>query len=389
MAERAHITPKVLKWARESAKISPERAAAKVAVPIDRLFEWEEGNSYPTIRQAKLLAKMYKRPFAVLFLPDIPDDFQPLQDFRKKGAKELTTASLFIIREIQQKQSWIREYRIDNQAEKLTFVGKFTRNDDPASVARDILKTLEITPPAYHSSPLAEWIHSAERKGIFVSRTSFIHPKLKIDPEEIQGFAIADKYAPFVFINSNDWKAAQLFTLVHELAHIWINQSGISNEIESLSNSTRRNNRNNIELFCNDVAANALMPSSFVNSINPEIFSDIDGVFKLAKDTGVSTFALLIRALNLNIITPKTYKQLKRKAEDRFSEHLARKIEKDKNKKKGGPSFYLLRLLRNGREFSQIVLDAYHEGGLEPTQVSSLLNVKVNKLQNLEAQMYK
>lgn len=87
MADKAYITPKVLKWARESAKISEEAAASKIPVPIERLKEWENGTSQPTIRQAQTLAKAYKRPFALLFLPEIPKDFQPLQDYRKAGAK--------------------------------------------------------------------------------------------------------------------------------------------------------------------------------------------------------------------------------------------------------------------------------------------------------------
>ena len=94
MAERAFITAKVLKWARESARISEELAASKVSVSIDKLKEWENGKSFPTIRQAQVLAKAYKRPFAIFFLPEIPNDFQPLQDFRKAGSKELSTASL-------------------------------------------------------------------------------------------------------------------------------------------------------------------------------------------------------------------------------------------------------------------------------------------------------
>ena len=84
MADKAYITPNVLKWARESARMSEETAAAKVAVTLEKFKEWEEGISQPTIIQAQKLAKAYKRPFALFFLPDIPRDFQPLQDFRKK-----------------------------------------------------------------------------------------------------------------------------------------------------------------------------------------------------------------------------------------------------------------------------------------------------------------
>ena len=104
MAGKAYITAIVFKWARESAKMTEEVAASKIAVSIDKFREWENGDDYPTIRQAQTLAKAYRRPFALFFLPDVPTDFQPLQDFRKTGSRELSTSSIFIIREIQQKQ---------------------------------------------------------------------------------------------------------------------------------------------------------------------------------------------------------------------------------------------------------------------------------------------
>ncbi|MEA4937912.1 MAG: helix-turn-helix transcriptional regulator, partial [Paludibacter sp.] len=105
MADKAYITPDLLRWARETAKMSPEDAAKKVHIEPERLLLWEEGIELPTINQAQTLAKVYKRPFALFFLPEMPKDFTPLQDFRKTQVS-LSTASVFIIREIQQKQAW-------------------------------------------------------------------------------------------------------------------------------------------------------------------------------------------------------------------------------------------------------------------------------------------
>ena len=106
MADKAFITPKVFKWARETARMSEETASAKISISVEKLRKWEENISQPTIRQVEILAKAYRRPFALFFLPDLPSDFQPLQDFRRKTAKPLSTASIFIIREILQKVSW-------------------------------------------------------------------------------------------------------------------------------------------------------------------------------------------------------------------------------------------------------------------------------------------
>ncbi|OYX24158.1 MAG: hypothetical protein B7Z06_09255 [Flavobacteriales bacterium 32-35-8] len=392
MADKAFITPNVLKWARESARMTEETAAAKVSVPIEKLKQWEEGTNQPTIRQAQTLAKAYKRPFALFFLPEIPRDFQPLQDFRKSGSKTLTTSSIFIIREIQQKQAWISDVYSENQEEKLPFIGRYSIKDNPQVVAKDILETLKINPSLYKTeNPIKEWIDAAEKNGVFVSRTSFIHSRLKLDSEELQGFAIADHRAPFVFINSDDWNAPQLFTLVHELAHIWIAETGISNEVEP--NLKHKDKFHPIELFCNEVAANALMPKETVFSFDISSFQNSKDIFKIAKQLGVSSFALLVRALNLNIISTPTYQKLKKQADIDYAQYLKKeeeKKEKQKEKDKpGGPNYFLLQLNRNSRLFTQTVLDAFRGGFIEPTLASNLLNVQVNKFQKLESQLFR
>jgi Zn-dependent peptidase ImmA (M78 family)/DNA-binding XRE family transcriptional regulator len=390
MPDKAHITPNVLKWARESARITEEIAAAKVSVSVEKITEWESGESQPTIRQAQTLAKAYKRPFALFFLPDIPRDFQPLQDFRKPGAKPLTTSSIFIIREIQQKQAWISDVNSENKEEKSPFVGRYSIKDNPKNVAQNILDTLKINPAFYKSeNPIKEWINTAEKNGIFVSRTSFIHSRLKLDSDELQGFAIADPHAPFVFVNSEDWNAPQLFTLVHELAHIWIAESGISNDVEP--DLTYKDKLHPVELFCNEVAANALMPDKLVLSFDLSSFQTSGNLFKVAKQLGVSSFALLVRALNLNIISTSDYQKLKKQADINYADYLRREAEKKARQKdkdeSGGPNYFLLQLNRNSRLFTQTVLDAFRGGFIEPTLASSLLNVQVNKFKKLESQL--
>jgi Zn-dependent peptidase ImmA (M78 family)/transcriptional regulator with XRE-family HTH domain len=390
MAEKAFITPNVLKWARESARMSEQVACAKVSVSIEKLKEWENGISFPTIKQAQTLAKAYKRPFAVLFLPEIPRDFQPLQDFRKTGSQPLNTSSIFIIRETQQKQSWIRDLYEENKEKKLPFVGRFSLNDNPEIIAKDILTTLDINPANYATNnPIKLWIERAESVGIFISRTSFIHSRLKLDAEELQGFVISDAFAPFVFINSDDWNAPQLFTLVHELAHIWIAESGISNEMEQNLNDKEKYHP--VELFCNEVAANALIPKEIINNLDRLIFKDSKEILKSAKNLGVSSFAFLIRAYNLNLINYNTYQSLEKAAENEFNEFLIREAEKKTKQKEnnGGPNYFLLQLNRNSRLFTQTVLDTFRGGGIEPSLASNLLNVQVNKFQKLEAQLYK
>ena len=386
MADKAYITPKVLQWARESARMSLETAAAKVSIAPEKLIEWEDGSGQPTIKQAETLAKAYKRPFAIFFLPEAPRDFTPLQDFRQKTAKPLGTASVFIIREIQQKQAWIRDVFENNNESVLPFVGRFSIHDNPAKVANDILDTLQINKNNYSVyGPINEWIDKAESRGIFISKTSFIHTRLKLDSEEMQGFAIADSYAPFIFINSEDWNTSQFFTLVHELAHIWIAESGISNEIEP--ELKHKGNLHPIELFCNEVAANALMPIEEIKNLDSAVFNSLNEVSKMSKKLGVSSFAFLFRALKLQIISIDKYRKLKILADSAYKAFLQREDEKKAKQKKQerGPNPYLLRLNKNSRLFTQIVLDAFRGGFVEPTLASSLLNTRINKFSKLEA----
>jgi len=394
MADKAFITPNVLKWARESARMTEEIAAAKVSVTTAKLKEWEDGINQPTIRQAQALAKLYKRPFALFFLPEIPRDFHPLQDYRKSGSKELTTSSIFIIREIQQKQAWISDVYSENNDNKLPFVGKFSINDNPQVVANDILSTLKISPAKYNTeNPIREWIDAAETNGIFVSRTSFIHSRMKLNSDELQGFAIADSYAPFIFINSEDWNAPQLFTLVHELTHIWIGATGISNGIEPVL--ANRDKYNSTELFCNEVAANALIPSEIILRFDMSILKNSQEIFRVAKTLGVSTFAFLVRALNLKLISMSEYQILRKQADIDYQAFLKREAEKRaalklKQKiKPGGPNPYLLRLNKNSRLFTQVVLDALRTGFVQPSQASFLLGTPANNFHKLEAQIYK
>jgi Zn-dependent peptidase ImmA (M78 family)/transcriptional regulator with XRE-family HTH domain len=389
MAEKITLNPKILKWARESARMSIEIASAKINVPPSRLESWESGTDKPTLRQAETLARGYKRPFALFFLPDIPRDFKVLQDFRRPDSLPLSTASIFIIREIQQKQAWIHDVYQENGEEILKFIGLFTIKDNPAKVAESILSTIGITPSNYsEANILKEWILKSENKGIFISRTSYIHSKLLLDSKEIQGFSIADPLAPFIFVNSQDWEAPQLFTLVHELAHLWIAETGISNdanlEVEEITNT------HPIEFFCNQVAAEVLMPKKIMVSLDEKTFISADEIFKASKKLGVSSFAFLVRAYYLKLISFDKYKKLKVEAEKDFQIFLKKEeLRKEKQKEKnGGPSPILLALNRNGRLFTRLVLDSYNNGFVQPSQAYLLLKVKINNFTKLQTSLH-
>ena len=366
--------------------MSLDVAAAKIPAKKEKLIEWEEGTSQPTVRQAETLARAYRRPFSVFFLSEIPGDFQPLPDLRRKGSVELGTASAFIIREIQQKQAWISDLYQENNEKLLEFVGKYSLADNPIEVAEDMLSTFQIDPSNYsYNNQMKEWIEKAEANGIFICRTSFIHSRLTIDTDEIQGFCIADKYAPFVFVNSYDWDTSQLFTLVHELAHIWVTASGVSNEVGFVTELS--NDFHKAERFCNNVAINALMPADVMISFSEKIFKNSKSMARTARKMGVSAFAFLFRSHKLGLISSGRYEDLKEEAELDFIEFLKREEKKKSRQKesKGGPNYYQLLVNKNSPQFTRVVMNAFRGGTIASTQASNLLNTQINNFSRLES----
>jgi Zn-dependent peptidase ImmA (M78 family) len=387
VSDKAYITPKLLKWARETAKISLENAASKVPCAAEKLGEWESDDcqNYPTTKQAEKLAKLYRRPLAAFYLPDIPTDFDVLKDLRSDGKGEYSTALIFMMREIQQKQEWVRDLYAENGETELDFVGRFSIKNAAAKVAADIRQTLAISTDEANGRSLKYWIEKAEAKRIFICLSSNFHNRLKLDSDEVKGFAIADKYAPFIFLNSEDWDNAQLFTLVHELAHIWINATGVSNEAEI---NFRDNSKiNPVERFCNEVAANALLPDAELKASFSSDNVSFGNITAISKKFGVSNLTLLIRAHGLSLITPTQFNNFKKESDKQYKAFVA--LQAAKPKSEGGPNYYIMQLRRNSKTFAHIVFDFYKGGQISGLEASHLLNIKINNFPKFERYVYK
>ena len=169
VSDKAAITPLVLKWARTSANITMEKAASTIGSTVERVRSWEEGHDKPTIKQAEKLAHLYRRPFAVLFLPRVPHDFTVLKDFRTTRKGEFSTALIFMMREAQEKQEWVRGAFEDAGEEILPFVGKFNHAASVENVARDIRSTLGIVTNELNGKALRYWIQKAEKVRVYKS----------------------------------------------------------------------------------------------------------------------------------------------------------------------------------------------------------------------------
>lgn len=381
----ALITPSVLRWARESAGISIQEAAKKLKKPIEDLEAWESGDKRPSIAQARKASELYKRPLAAFYLPEPPKDFDILRDYRSLSVDERRIYSpklLLIIRTAIERQLWTRDFLLGEGASPLSFVGGANLDDSPTEIANNILLTLGITPDEQctcrtREEALRLWIRKSERAGIFLFREG------KVDLRECRGFVISDEYAPFIYLNSEDARAGQLFTLVHELAHIWLDQSGVSNLFTD--GTYKFAEASTIEAFCNKVASEALLVSSIFEHERMRLNSSLvteDRIEKLSKKFKVSEEAIARRLLEDGHISNKKYEELRNSYQSRWLEQ--KDIEKRRMKKtSGGPSYYVTKAANNGHAYTQTVISAYKGGQISGREASTLLGVKVNHIQKL------
>ena len=381
----ALITPSVMCWARERSVLSIEEAARKIGRPEEDIIAWESGKLLPSIPQARRAAEVYKRPLAVFYLLEPPRDFETLRDYRSLPADyppEYSQNLSLLIRTAQFRQEWMREFLIEEGLPALPFVGSASLSDSPKSISQDILQNLQLTPKEQtdchtRREALRLWLERAERVGIFIFQQG------QIDLKEARGFVICDEYAPFIYINSEDAQAAQLFTVVHELAHLWLNLSGVSNFEHS--EIVHQKDFSSIETFCNKVAAEAVLNQKyFYRALNELDDSNpvIDKIESLANYFNVSEEVIARRLLDDDVIGKDTYLELRDLYQQRWIEY--KRMERRRMKAAGGgPSYYTRKVFNNGYSFTQTVVSAYESGAISGREASGLLEVKVNHIQRL------
>jgi len=306
MASTVPINPEIIIWARGYHDLTQEQLAEKVGVHVNQVVKWEDDKTQPTFNQAKKLANALHLPFGYLFLTDIPELETPLPDLRTRHGRQPTVSANFraVLYETFDRYDWYREYLEENEAlNPLPFVGAFTPQDDPLAIAENIRAVLSITTETRDAvdtwiSYLKALSSKAERVGILVMRSSVVGKgtNRKLSADEFQGFVIADKDAPIIFINGSDYVAAQIFTLAHELAHLWIGQGGIVDPDESEVSKPIQD----VESFCNSVATEVLVPQK---DFIPMWEQHGHSTARLAREYRVSEIVVLRRAFELHLIT--------------------------------------------------------------------------------------
>ncbi len=352
---RVEANPELLQWAIERA--GDRRAALYEKFP--KLEDWERGKSQPTLRQLENFAKAAYVPIGYLFLPEPPEEKLPVSDLRTLGNRRLTRPSpdlLDTIYAMQNRQAWLREDRVECDAEPLDFVGSARRSDNPVAIGQEMRRTVGLVNDwaanvrSWQES-IGELRRAIESIGVTVVLNGVVgnntHRKLEVG--EFRGFALSDDYAPLIFVNGSDSKSAQMFTLTHELAHIWLGESALTNA------GLADNSTNAIEVWCDGVAAEFLVPGDELKALWKEIGHG-EQPFRTAANTfKVSPIVAGRRAMDLGLVSRKAFFEFY----NAYSEAEHRPLAAS-----SGGDFYNTQNTRVGQAFALRVFRAAKEGRL-------------------------
>ncbi len=269
--ETAPIEASLLIWARKTIHYDLQEAAKKIGVSVEKLEQWEIGESKPTVAQLKQIANVYKRPLAVFFLPRPPHEYERpfaalnLRDFRRLPESETSRFSSALILELRKAEN--RRLLIIDLLKQLGHdIPEFelieSNNNSPEVIAERIRLGLGVTfeeQSRWRDSNLAlrNWIHALEHVGVLVFQTGFFQGNL-VSVSEMRGIAINFSNLPIIIMNGSDSPTARIFTLMHEFCHLLLNISGISDVFFDLTSDI--SNSEGIEIFCNRFAAEMLIP---------------------------------------------------------------------------------------------------------------------------------
>lgn len=300
---RVSVNPRLLRWARERADLEIDALAKR----FPRLPDWERGNVHPTLKQLEDFAHTTRAPVGYLFLDETPVETVPIPDFRTVGNKRIRHPSPDLLETTyicEQRQEWYRDFARRTGEDPLPFVGSLTVDIDVVTAAVRIRHALDFDVERRRDLPtwtdaLREFIAHADALGILVMCSGIVgsNTHRKLDPQEFRGFAMADSLAPLVFINGADTRSAQMFTLAHELAHIWLGQSALSDAEARIVPEQR------VERWCNQVAAELLVPLALVRQELRPGFDLSSETNRLARRFKVGTLVVLRRLYDAGALT--------------------------------------------------------------------------------------
>ena len=403
MSRANNINPAMLVWAREGAGLEVEEAADRLGFikstekesASRRLMALENGDRAPTRAQLLELARVYRCPLLAFYMKRPPGRDDRGEDFRQgAGAVSRRESSLLgaLLRDIRARQEMVRSLLEDEEEPREhAFVGSASINDGARSVAASIASTLEFdyrergARRGDADTLFGTLRERAESAGVFVLLIGDLgsyHTALGV--EVFRGFAISDRVAPFVVINDQDARAARSFTLIHELAHIWLDRSGVSG---APSPNAPRSPEDRIEQFCNDVAGEFLLPGEALHA-HPADF-DVgdkrgaeDAIRLLADAWSVSEPMVAYRLKRTGRIATPVYRDLISDYAARWQQQRRRQRERNRERD-GAPSAYVIRRSRLGRALLDVVQRTLRDNVLTHTKAAKLLGVKPGAVEPL------
>lgn len=375
--------PDTLRWVREDIGLTHVQVEEKTGFPVDQLRRWETGTDSINLTQAKKLADLYKISVPVFYLKKIPEEWtraKPVDFRRPENRKPYSRRLCLAIRDAEARQQWMRERALSEKMQPLEWLYFYKGQEKTTVIANWILDWLNVDRIFIQNlqsdkEALIYWIEKLEAKGVVVA-TNSTHAAHKIDHSEYSGLVLYDDYAPFILLNPQDSPARRIFTLIHELAHLLLdNRDGLS----KIDFRHEVANYDPLETLCNRVASRVLISDDFITGQWREEDDIEEQISALAKKLKVSHSAIAVRLREQNQISQSTLDEL-----------LAyyRKLYNRSQKSSGGRSLPDKQALdRCGKLFTRSVLDAYEQGNINAIEIYDLLGVKLKHLAKLSERL--
>lgn len=370
MVVRVEVAPDLLHWAVRRAGWDDETVERRAP----KLDEWMAGAHHPTLKQLEKFASDTHTPFGLLFLTEPPVENLPIPDMRTVGNEAIPRPSADLLETIyicQSRQDWYRNYVQENGNAAPGYIGSVTTATAPDLVANQIRNLLNFNLAERHAFPnweaaLRQLISRIEDVGVLVMVNGIVgaNTHRALNPNEFRGFALADPLAPLIFVNGADTKAAQIFTLIHELAHIWLGRSALSDAAMTAQFGVDE------ELWCNQVAAEALLPLAALRA-DYRHEPNTEELERLAKKYRVSTLVALRRIYDARFLSWDEYRERYETERERILGILA-----TKRGESGGGNYYHTQPLRLSRQFAQAVIISTFEGATSYRDAYRLLGTK-------------
>lgn len=389
------VNPEILLWARETAGLSLEEAASKIRLGAargqsapERLAAMEAGEEEPTRAMLSKMSTVYRRPLLIFYLSGPPPVAERGQDFRTlpEGEEDRIAEPILdaLIRNVRTRQGMVRSVLEDDEdTMPLPYVGSMQLADGVERVRESIRSVLGLDLAEFRSArnpadAFGRLRRAAEDAGIFVLLKGDLGSyHTALDTDTFRGFALADEIAPFVVINPADSRAAWSFTLLHELAHIWLGLTGVSNS---------RPPELRVEQFCNDVASTYLLPEEEMSILVKEVTEETEdlatAVGRFAQQRHLSGSLCAYRLYRSGVFDAGTWARLRTYYRDAWFAHRTKVRDRAKRTDRG-PDYYTIRRHRVGTALVDLVRRTMRAGDLSTTRAGRVLGVRPKKVADM------